>query len=355
MPSLEALGWGPFFESQLPGAADLTPARVCEEQRGAYHIYTEHARLSATVAGRLLHESAARDGLPAVGDWVIARRLPGEERAVITAVLERRTKLSRKAAGERTDEQIIAVNVDVVFLVSSLNQELNLRRIERYLAVIWESGARPVILLNKCDLNSDTPRLQRQVTAIAPAVEIIATSAVTGDGLAPLRDAVAAGQTAVFVGSSGVGKSSLINALLGDERQAVRHVREDDARGRHTTTARQMLLLPAGGIVIDTPGLRELQLWESESGMGQAFSDVASLAEGCLFADCRHNAEPGCAVQEALSAGSLDLARMESYRKLLREQAFIAGKQDQAVRLQGKKRWKQITKANRQRQKTWGR
>jgi len=353
---LEDLGWGPFFQQQLNSEpnTDLVPARVAEEMKGAYRVITQAGLLLATASGRLNHDVITRDGLPAVGDWVLARPVPGEERAVIHQVLRRRTKLSRRAPGEQTAEQIIAANVDTVFLVASLNREFNIRRIERYLTVIWESGAQPVVLLNKADLREDAESLLSNVQSDAIGVPAFLTSGVNGDGIQSLREQIRAGETAVFVGSSGVGKSTLINYLLEDQTQAVREVRSDD-RGRHTTTSRQMIVLPGGGVIIDTPGLRELQLWDAEAGIERAFADVESLAQQCAFKNCRHTTEPGCAVTGAIDDGTLDEARFRSYRKLEREQGYVARKQDKSLEIAEKKRWKRIHVANRQRMKLRGR
>jgi ribosome biogenesis GTPase len=353
--SLEDLGWSNFFQSQFATSTeDLTPARVAEEQRGAYLLLSEAGPLDAVVAGRMRHEAEGRDDYPAVGDWVLVRRGSGANDAVIHRVMGRRTKLSRKVAGERTDEQIMAANVDTVFLVAALNSELNIRRIERFLTAIYESGARPVIILNKADLTEDARSFAARVQVVAPAVEVHVTSASLGRGLDALAQYVERGQTVVFVGSSGVGKSSLVNRVMGGEHQAVRDIRED-GKGRHTTTSRQMFLVPGGGMIIDTPGLRELQLWDSDDGIGQAFVDIEQMAEGCAFSDCGHRAEPGCAVQQALDDGRLEYARLESYRKLQREQLFVESKKDYSIRIAQKKKWKEIHKANRQRMKMHGR
>ncbi|HUF54215.1 MAG TPA: ribosome small subunit-dependent GTPase A [Dehalococcoidia bacterium] len=368
MFSLEDLGWGPFFREQTaqlntedPSTTAIValgtgfyPMRVAEEQRSVYVLWGEAGAFDATLPGRWLHEAEGRDQLPAVGDWVLARPLPGEDRAVIEQLLGRRTALSRKAAGVRTNEQIIAANVDLIFVVASLNRELNLRRIERYLAVAWETGATPVLVLNKADLAEDGDALLREVHDVAPGVEAIETSAVTGEGIEALNIALKYGQTAVFIGSSGVGKSSLVNRLLGNEAQAVSHIRSDD-KGRHTTTSRQMLVAPGGAVIIDTPGIRELQLWDAGEGLGQAFSEVETLAAGCAFRDCTHTSEPGCAIMGALRAGELDRRRLESYRKLEREQQFIESKKDDRLRSEQKKKWKQIHVDNRRRMKMRGR
>lgn len=354
MYSLEELGWDDHFQSQLNSAdTGLSPMRVAEEQRGAYLLISPAGRLAATVTGRLMHDSSGRDDFPAVGDWVLAERLDGG-RGVIRRLLERRSKISRKAPGARTDEQVIAANVDIAFLVTSLNRDLNLRRIERYLAVIWDSGATPAIVLSKADLSEDPWSLCAEVEAVAPGVAVLVTSAETGEGVDQVGVLVPRGRTAVFVGSSGVGKSSLLNRLLPGEDLAVSDIR-GDGKGRHTTTSRQMMVLPSGGLVIDTPGLRELQLWDAEAGIGQTFAEIEELVGGCAFSDCSHGAEPECAVQAALADGSLATERWESFRKLQREQMFIESKRDHSLKTAQKKKWKQIHKDYRQKMKFLGR
>ena len=352
---LEDLGWGPFFQDQLnsetPGG--LMPARIAEEMKGAYRVYSERGTLTASPSGRLRHEALTRDALPAAGDWVLIAARRGEMTAVIHRVLSRRTNLSRKVAGERTDEQILAANVDTVFIVAALNEEFNLRRIERYLAAVWQSGAKPVVLLNKADLCDEPVEFVRRTEVIAPGVPVLATSSVTGFGVDAMRRDVAAGETAVFAGSSGAGKSSLINCLLSEAAQAVRDIRAD-GKGRHTTTSRQLIVLPGGGIVIDTPGLRELGLWDADEGLDRAFADIGSLARECAFRDCRHVSEPGCAVCEAITEGTLPEERFASYRKLEREREFTARRQDKALEIAEKKRWKRIHMDNRQRMRFRG-
>jgi ribosome biogenesis GTPase len=327
--------------------------RVAEEQRGAYVLMSPRGRSTATVTGRLVHDSLGRDDFPAVGDWVLAE-VHGGGSAVVQRLLERRSKISRKAPGNRTDEQVIAANVDTAFLVTSLNRDLNLRRIERYLAVIWDSGASPAILLSKADLSTDLRPLRAEVEAVAPGVAVLVTSAATGEGVADVQALVPKGQTAVFLGSSGVGKSSLLNRLLPGGGLAIGETR-DDGKGRHTTTSRQMMILPSGGLVIDTPGLRELQLWDADAGIGRAFAEIDDLVARCAFSDCSHGSEPGCAVRAALDDGSLTLERLESFRKLQREQLFIESKRDHGLKTAQKKKWKQIHKDNRQRMKFLGR
>jgi ribosome biogenesis GTPase len=286
---------------------------------------------------------------------VLAATLPGEERMLVLELLDRRTKLSRQQAGEKTGEQILAANVDTVFVVASLNNELNLRRIERYLSAVWDSGARPVIALNKADLSAEAALLQAQVQEIAPGADVIVTSAASGDGLADLASQLRAGQTSVFVGSSGVGKSSLINRIAGEDVQTVSDIRSDD-KGRHTTTSRQMHVLPGSGVIIDTPGLRELQLWDGGNGATSAvFSEIEEIASACRFTDCSHESEPGCAVRAALEEERLDEGRFTSYRKLEKERLYIARKHDRSLQIEETRRWKQITKDHRRRTKVRGR
>lgn len=330
---LEELGWTAFFAEQLRlyESEGMFPARVSEENRGAFRILSEFGESLAEISGKLRHEANSRGGLPAVGDWVLARANPASERATIRHLLKRRGKFSRKIAGARTEEQIVAANVDTVFLVTALNREFSLRRLERYLALAWESGARPVVLLNKCDLCDDANAVRVQTETVVMGAPVILTSATRGDGARELREMARKG-TSAFLGSSGVGKSSLINSLLGSAKQAVKEIREGDGRGRHTTTARQLLLVPGGGIVIDTPGMREVQLWGAEDGVERAFSDVNDLATRCRFRNCGHRGEPGCAVREAVENGELGAARLQSLLKLRREEEFQEAKQDAALR-----------------------
>jgi ribosome biogenesis GTPase len=316
MIDLAALGWDAERESQFsPHRPDgLVPGRVTVQHRGAYDVLAEDGERRCEVVPRLVKEAASAADLPVVGDWVAL----DPDTRVIHALLPRRSSVSRRRAGESDVEQVLAANVDIVFIVSSLNEELNLRRIERYLTLAWESGTRPVVVLTKVDLHAAPEVPRREVEAIAQGATVHVISAKTGVGLADLRRELGPGVTAVLLGSSGVGKSTLVNTLTGDEKLATGELRQD-GKGRHTTTRRALILLPGGGILIDTPGLRELQLWESGEGLEEAFPDVTSLFEHCRFSDCTHESEPGCAVQAALADGTLTSERWESYRKLEQE------------------------------------
>ena len=343
MTALEELGWTESHTIDFdPHAAEgLVPARVAVQHRGVFIVLSELGELRAGAAGRLSHEAAGAGDLPAVGDWVaIAPRLE-EGSATIQAVLPRRTKFSRKVAWAASEEQVVAANVDIVFLLTSLNEDFNLRRMERYLTLAWESGAQPVIVLTKTDLSDTVDLRVLEVEAIAFGVPVHAISSITGDGLDVIRSYLAPGRTIALLGSSGVGKSTLVNTLAGEEVLAVKEIRED-GEGRHTTTHRQLVLLPEGGLVLDTPGMRELQLWESSDGLGETFSDIEELAAQCRFNDCAHRSEPGCAIQAALEDGTLELERWASYQKLQRELAHLERRLDKRAQSEERKRWAKV-------------
>jgi len=337
--SLQDLGWCEFFEKQWDGkkSEGLVRARVSEENRGLYKVVSERGERWAELRGKLRHEAISREMLPAVGDWVLAQE--HGERSAIHFAFERRSKFSRKIAGKKTEEQIVAANVDTVLLVSSLNREFNARRIERYLTLAWESGARPVVVLNKSDLCENVAELRGDAEAAAMGVRMIVASIVSGEGIAELREIVRTGGTTALLGSSGVGKSSLINAVLGREIQVTSETREGDDKGRHTTTSRQLIVVPGGGVLLDTPGMRELQLWDAGQGIAQAFADVQELAQSCKFRNCSHKDEPGCAVREAM-----DEKRLANYHKLQREEEFLESKQDDALRAQRTKELRKMMK-----------
>jgi ribosome biogenesis GTPase len=333
---LNALGWSPSREAEFEpyAGAGLAPARVAAQHRGGYVVYAAHGERPAGVAGRLRHAAVAAADLPAVGDWVAVEDAPNA--ATVHAVLERSTAFSRKAAGEEVAEQVVAANVDVVFVVSAFGDDLNLRRLERYLAAGWESGARPVIVLNKSDLAESLPAAVAEVEAVAFGVPLHAVCSLDGTGLDALVPYLGGGRTVALLGSSGVGKSSLLNRLLGWERQEVQALR-GDGRGRHTTTHRELVPLPGGGLVLDTPGMRELGLWAAGAGVDETFADVAELAAACRFADCAHETEPGCAIQHAIAEGRLAEARLESYRKLQRELRHLELKADPRARAEARR------------------
>lgn len=330
--TLQELGWQSFFQEAFDdlAEADLFPARVTRQDRHHYVVLGEAGAYSATVSGKMREATRTRADFPAVGDWVAARPVPGEDVAVIHALLPRKSRFSRKVAGGTTEEQVVAANVDTVFLVSGLDHDFNLRRIERYVTLAWNSGATPVIVLNKADLCDDLDGRLVAVEAVAMGIDVLTVSAVSGEGLDALRVYLSPGATVAFLGSSGVGKSTLVNGLLGSARMKTHAVREDDSRGRHTTTFRELVPVPGGGVVIDTPGMRELQLWADEESLQGAFADVEALAEGCRFRDCAHETEPGCAVREALESGELDPGRFQGYQKLKRELAYLARRKSES-------------------------
>ena len=350
---LNRLGWNPLFEAHFEPFKnrDFIPARIALEHKRAYLVYGEHGELSAEVSGKFRNEAADRGGFPAVGDWAAIRSRPEEGKATIHALLPRKSSFSRKAvrAGGpsygpgKTEEQVLAANVDTAFLVSGLDGDFNPRRIERYLTLVWDSGATPVIVLNKADVCEDIETHIAAVESIALGVPIHPVSALENQGLDILKEYLGSGETGVLLGSSGVGKSTLINCLLGEQRQQVRTVREHDNRGRHCTTHRELILLPGRGVIIDSPGMRELQLWGDEEGLRKTFDDIEKLAGLCRFRDCRHESEPGCAIREALEEGALDRKRYQRYLKLKKELRYLTIQQDQKARLAEKAKWKKIS------------
>ncbi|MBL5769314.1 ribosome small subunit-dependent GTPase A [Heyndrickxia sporothermodurans] len=351
--NLQTLGWNTYFEEHFEEYKQqgYEVGRVTLEHKKIYRVATEHGELLSEVSGKLRFQAFERQDYPAVGDWVVISPRLEEQKATIHAILPRKSKFSRKAAGPKMDEQIVATNVDIVFLVNALNSDFNLRRIERYVLTAWESGANPVIILSKVDLCENVEEKIQEVESIAFGVPIHAISAEQNIGLEQLAPYVFEGQTIALLGSSGVGKSTLTNALFGSLKQEVRTIREDDGRGRHTTTHRELIVLESGGILIDTPGMRELQLWDADDGLSQSFSDIEELAESCRFRDCSHSKEPGCAIQLAILEGTLDKSRYASYVKLQKELAFLERKENRQAKLAEKARMKQLTNGQKKNRK----
>ena len=344
---LHTLGWNQFFQHYWDTRAHdgLTQARVVEAQKEAYRVVGESGEMTAEVTGRFRHSVHDNAAFPAVGDWVAIDVLPAENKALIHEVLPRQMKLSRQAAGQRAVvEQVLVANVDTAFVVMSLNADFNPRRVERYLGAIWETGAQPVVLLSKADLCLDRESIAESIAVAAPLVNVHVLSAVTGEGVEALTPYIGPGKTVVLLGSSGVGKSTIINRLVGSELQSTREIRFSDDRGRHATTYRRLFLMPSGGVLIDTPGRREFQLW-AEGGLDDAFDDVGGLSANCRFRDCQHETEPGCAVLEAVADGTLDAGRLVNYRKLRRELQFLERRRDAAAQAATKRKWKQASRA----------
>ncbi len=347
MPALEALGWDAGLVSAFEQLQDdnLIPARIAAQHRGSYVLWSENGELRAKAAGRMFYVHEVGGPLPAVGDWVTVARADGDD-ATITSILPRRSAFIRKNAGQDSTEQVLAANVDAAFLLAGLDDDFSLRRLERYLTIAWESGALPIVVLTKADLSPDVAEAVLAVESVAIGVPVHPVSNVTGDGLAALDPYLQPGRTIVLLGSSGVGTSTLLNRLAGEEVMRTREVAADGT-GRHTTTHRELVQLPGGGLVIDTPGLRELQFWEGD--LSAAFEDLEALALECKFRNCAHMREPGCAVLAAVENGTLELDRLRSWRKLQRELEAIAARTDRRLRIARKKRWKQLASVARQR------
>lgn len=331
------------------------PARVAVEFNHLCRLYVDGGEVDAVVSGRLKHHAASRSDLPAVGDWVVARMRPDEDRASIVHVLPRRSRFSRKVAGAVTDEQVVAANVDVVFLVMALDADFSPRRLERYLLLARDSGAAPVVLLTKPDLSADVSVQVADVVAVAGGLPVHVLNPRSGEGAETIRAYVVRGRTCALLGSSGVGKSTIVNRLVGADVRKTRAVREADAKGRHTTTHRELVPVPGGGLLLDTPGMRELQLWDVGDAVEQTFEDVERHAPGCRFSDCRHRIEPGCAVKAAVDAGALPPERLASYLALQDELTHLARLQDQRALLEQKRRGRIGAKALRQSLRAKGR
>lgn len=344
--NMEKYGYVNFFENQVNQAnvsfIDLIPGRIIAVHKEQYKLVTEYGENDAKLKGSLFYNDKIHNVYPTVGDFVLVKYNPlGED--IIYHVLERKSKFSRLDSFNKV-EQIVAANFDYVFIMLSLNNDFNVNRIERYLTAAWQSGALPVIILTKLDLCDNYTLQKERIEEIAPAVPIVAVSAFTGEGLEQLRTYIAPYKTVVFLGSSGIGKSSLVNAIFGEEIMKVNTIREDDSKGRHTTTHRQLIKLNNHAMIIDTPGMRELGMWDVSDGLDIVFDEIEELAKSCKFQDCNHESEPGCAVKVALESGTLAMERWDNYIKLKKEARFAESKENASLRLKEKAKWKGVSK-----------
>jgi ribosome biogenesis GTPase / thiamine phosphate phosphatase len=340
------MGWNSYFQKQSARHLNenLNPARIIFNGRGIYRLASEHGEHWAELAGLLRYDSPGPEEFPVCGDWVLADRSADQDRTVIRLLLPRRTSFSRQQAGTAPGQQVVAANIDTVCLVSGLDSDFNPRRIERYLSIAWESGARPVIVLNKADICSELPQRISEAMSLAPGVPVFAVSAEEDRGMEDILSYAGRGQTLALLGSSGVGKSSIVNRLLGGSVQKVRETDPDTGRGVHTTASRQLFMLPTGGFIMDTPGMREIQAWSAGTGLDTAFEDIQSLAQGCRFRDCSHKAEPGCNVRAAVERGELDGSRLSNYLKLSREARYIELKNSHSASWVERERWRRVAK-----------
>jgi len=357
---LASLGWDAGWAAAFRAAGEAlgnrsgniaVAGRVVAQHRERYSVSTAGGDVSAVLAGRLRHDVNGRDDLPAVGDWVGISRESGDGTAVVRFVVRRRSAFVRKSAGTVTQAQVVAANVDVALIATALPGDLSSRRLERYLTLAWESGATPVIVLTKSDLSSDVRGASSQAGLAAPGVGVIAVSAVSGGGMDALATRLEVGRTAVLLGSSGVGKSTLVNSLLGRAQLRTAATIAATGKGRHTTTHRELVRLAGGALLIDTPGMRELQLWSADDGLDSTFADVESYAASCRFRDCVHDREPGCAVRDAVASGELATERLEHWHRLRRELAFLARKQDERANAEQRSLIRSLTRGVRAHQR----
>jgi ribosome biogenesis GTPase len=346
MINLNSLGWNEFFNKSFKNFDNNTYkcGRISAENKTNYLVLTEFGEIIGEVSGKYLFESDRQSDLPKVGDWVVITLFNSNELAVIHQTLPRRTKISRKSADKKIDEQIIAANVDLAFIVQSLDDNFNINRLERYLSVVYQGEVKPAVVLNKTDLCNDVEKKVRHVRERTGVENIISLSALNNEGMDAIVKLIEPGSTFVFIGSSGVGKSTIINSLLGSNRFSTNEVRKQDSRGKHTTTRREIVLLPSGGILIDTPGMREIGLWNANAGLSQTFSEFSEFAEKCKYADCTHVHEAGCAILQALSKGEISKQRYENYTKLLKEIKYLESKQNIFAQIEERRKWKIIHK-----------
>ena len=349
--NLKKLGYNSFFEAYFNeyASGDQIPGRIAIQNLSNFTVYTELGELLGEVSGKFRFETengkAEVNGYPAVGDWVLLRPYPNEGKAIIDKILPRKNKFSRKEAGEKTIEQIVAANIDIVFIVNALNHDFNLRRLERYLTTVMDNEIRPVIILSKADLSDDLEARMEEVREVVGVIPIHAISVKEGFGLDELEQYFVNNNTVAVLGSSGVGKSTLINTLAGEEKFFVQEVSDFSNKGKHTTTHREMIILANGGLIIDTPGMRELQLWDGGEGVAETFDDLEELSLQCKFSNCLHKDEPGCAIRAAIENGDIDETRLKSYLKLKREVKYIESKQNVKTAIENKKHWKQVHKS----------
>lgn len=347
--TLAQLGWKNFFQQQIEADSNLIPARVCRQDRSGYLLMSESGILSGSLPGISRLETQSKADLPTVGDWVLVRKVDSENQVIIQQTLERSTKFSRKESGERFGEQVVAANIDTVFIVTGLDDNFNAKRIERYLLLTWASGATPVIVLNKADMCTKLEQKLNQVAEISMGTVVIVVSAINNEGMDDLKSWISEGTTVAVLGSSGVGKSTIINRLLGYYHFKTGEVREGDSKGRHTTTHRELCIIDSGGLIIDTPGMREIQFWVDKDSPLSSYDDVENIAMTCRFNDCAHEGEPGCAVKKAIESGDLKEERYNTYQKFQKEIAFFQEQQSASLKLERKNERKRFSKTIRNR------